>query len=87
MISFVCYVYIIFIDVEWIYVYEVDKITICKQCSTDNGLVVTLSLNVNNDFSMELRYKGDIVPPQSCRYLQGLPSLANSDINCSKPTG
>ena len=86
MISFVCYVYIIFIDVEWIYVYEVDKITICKLCSTDKGLVVTLSLNLNNDFSWELRYKGEIVQPQSCRYLQGLPFLANSGIYCSKPT-
>ena len=66
--------------------YEVNKITMCKLSSNDKGLVVTLSLSVSNDFSWVLRYKGDIVEPQSCQYLQGLPFLVNSGINCSKPT-
>ena len=78
--------HIIFINVEWIYVYEASKITVCKLCSTDKGLTVTLSLTVQDNFSWDLRYKGDIVQAQSCQYLQGLPFLVNSGINCFKPT-
>ena len=64
--------------------YEASKITVCKLCSTTNkGLEVTLSLTVKDDFSWDLRYKGDIVLPQSCQYLQGLPFLIDSGI---KPT-
>ena len=73
--------HIIFINVEWIYVYEASKITVCKLCSTDKGLAVTLSLTVKDDFSWDLSYKGDSVP-QSCQYLQGLPFLVDSGINC-----
>lgn len=75
------YVYIIYLFIEWIYVYEDTKISICKLSSADKGLAVTLSLTIQEDFSWDLTYKGDTVDPKACRYLHGLPLLTNSGMH------